>query len=46
MKKKTTQTTTETGQISIHTENILPIIKKWLYADHEIFLRELVAPGK
>lgn len=45
MKKKTTQTTTETGQISIHTENILPIIKKWLYADHEIFLRELVSNG-
>lgn len=33
----------ETGEISIHTENILPIIKKWLYADHEIFLRELVS---
>jgi len=36
---------TETGEISIHTENILPIIKKWLYADHEIFLRELVSNG-
>ncbi|MCK6601442.1 MAG: molecular chaperone HtpG [Bacteroidetes bacterium] len=35
----------ETGEISIHTENILPIIKKWLYADHEIFLRELVSNG-
>lgn len=35
----------ETGTISIHTENILPIIKKWLYADHEIFLRELVSNG-
>lgn len=31
------------GDISIHTENILPIIKKWLYSDHEIFLRELVS---
>lgn len=35
----------ETGNISIHTENILPIIKKWLYADHEIFVRELVSNG-
>ncbi len=34
---------TEQGQISIHTDNILPIIKKWLYAEKEIFLRELVA---
>lgn len=36
-------TVSEQGQISIHTENILPIIKKWLYSDKEIFLRELVA---
>lgn len=34
---------TETGTISIHTENIFPIIKKFLYSDHEIFLRELVS---
>ena len=33
----------EQGNISIHTENIFPIIKKWLYSDHEIFLRELVS---
>ncbi|WP_448534579.1 molecular chaperone HtpG [Parathermosynechococcus lividus] len=33
----------EQGTISIHTENIFPIIKKWLYSDHEIFLRELVS---
>ena len=33
---------TETGQISIDAENILPIIKKWLYSEKEIFLRELV----
>jgi molecular chaperone HtpG len=33
----------ETGNISIHTENIFPIIKKFLYSDHEIFLRELVS---
>ncbi|MGZ3858462.1 MAG: molecular chaperone HtpG [Flavisolibacter sp.] len=31
------------GSISIHTENIFPIIKKFLYSDHEIFLRELVS---
>lgn len=33
----------EKGTISIHTENIFPIIKKFLYADHDIFLRELVS---
>jgi molecular chaperone HtpG len=36
-------TVLEKGNISIHTENIFPIIKKWLYSDHEIFLRELVS---
>jgi molecular chaperone HtpG len=35
--------TAEKGNISIHTENIFPIIKKFLYSDHEIFLRELVS---
>lgn len=35
----------EQGQLSIHAENILPIIKKWLYSDQEIFLRELVSNG-
>lgn len=33
----------EKGNISIHTDNIFPIIKKWLYSDHEIFLRELIS---
>lgn len=32
-----------TGNINVQTENIFPIIKKFLYSDHEIFLRELVA---
>jgi molecular chaperone HtpG len=32
-----------TGQINVQTENIFPIIKKFLYSDHEIFLRELVS---
>lgn len=33
----------ETGKIGVTTENIFPIIKKFLYSDHEIFLRELVS---
>ncbi len=33
----------EKGQLSIHTENFLPIIKKWLYSDRDIFVRELVS---
>ena len=33
----------QTGSISVQTENIFPIIKKFLYSDHEIFLRELVS---
>ena len=36
-------TVLEQGKITIHTENIFPIIKKSLYTDHEIFLRELVS---
>lgn len=35
--------TNPTGKINVQTENIFPIIKKFLYSDHEIFLRELVA---
>lgn len=34
---------TTTGKINVQTENIFPIIKKFLYSDHEIFLRELVS---
>ncbi len=34
---------TEKGALSIHTENIFPIIKKWLYSQHDIFLRELIS---
>ncbi len=33
------------GNISIHTENIFPIIKKWLYSDKDIFIRELISNG-
>lgn len=35
--------TNRTGKLSIHTENIFPIIKKWLYSEHDIFLRELIS---
>lgn len=34
---------TEKGSLSIHSENIFPIIKKWLYSDHDIFVRELIS---
>jgi len=35
----------EQGSLSINSENIFPIIKKWLYSDHDIFYRELVSNG-
>jgi len=35
--------TTQTGKIAVTTENIFPIIKKFLYSEHEIFLRELIS---
>lgn len=33
------------GNISIHAENIMPVIKRWLYSDKDIFIRELVSNG-
>ena len=33
----------QNGKIGVTTENIFPVIKKFLYSDHEIFLRELVS---
>ena len=33
------------GSLSISSENIFPIIKKWVYSDHDIFVRELVSNG-
>ncbi|MBN2897740.1 MAG: molecular chaperone HtpG, partial [Clostridia bacterium] len=33
----------EKGSLSIHSENIFPIIKKWLYSDHDIYIRELIS---
>ena len=35
----------KTGSLSINSENIFPIIKKWLYSDHDIFVREVVSNG-
>ncbi|GHU72845.1 hypothetical protein AGMMS49992_09690 [Clostridia bacterium] len=36
---------TENGTISIHAQNIMPIIKKWLYSDKDIFIREMISNG-
>lgn len=33
------------GNLSINSDNIFPIIKKWLYSDHDIFVRELISNG-
>ena len=33
------------GNIAVHTENIFPVIKQWLYSDKDIFARELVSNG-
>ena len=33
------------GSLTINSENIFPIIKKWLYSDHDIFFRELISNG-
>ena len=35
----------EQGSLSINSDNIFPIIKKWLYSDHDIFIRELISNG-
>ena len=36
---------TRTGNLSINSENMLPIIKKWMYSDHDIFVREMISNG-
>ena len=33
------------GSLSINSDNIFPIIKKWMYSDHDIFYRELISNG-
>ena len=43
--KSINHTTMQNGKIGVTTENIFPIIKKWLYSDHDIFYRELVSNG-
>lgn len=43
--KRSVNMSTERGSLSIHSENIFPIIKKWLYSDHDIFMRELISNG-
>ena len=35
----------KSGSLSINSENIFPIIKKWVYSDHDIFVRELISNG-
>ena len=35
--------TKKKGNLSIHSENLFPIIKKWLYSDHDIFVREMIS---
>ena len=35
----------EHGNLSINSQNIFPIIKKWMYSDHDIFYRELISNG-
>lgn len=37
--------TNEQGNLAINSENIFPIIKKWLYSDHDIFIREVISNG-
>lgn len=37
--------TNQQGNISIHAQNIMPIIKRWLYSDKDIFIREMVSNG-
>ena len=36
---------TKHGNLSINSENIFPIIKKWMYSDHDIFIREVISNG-
>ncbi len=44
-KKETIKMGKKQGNLSINSENIFPIIKKWMYSDHDIFVRELVSNG-
>ncbi len=44
-KRKCKKMAAKRGSLSINSENIFPIIKKWLYSDHDIFYRELISNG-
>ena len=44
-KKKMLEIGAKHGNLSINSENIFPIIKKWMYSDHDIFVRELISNG-
>ena len=43
--RNVTDMETKKGSLSINSDNIFPIIKKWLYSDHDIFYRELISNG-
>ena len=45
LKKGSVNMNEKHGNLSINSDNIFPIIKKWLYSDHDIFFRELVSNG-
>jgi len=45
MDKEEKTMSTERGNLSINSENIFPIIKKWLYSDQDIFIREMISNG-
>jgi len=44
-RKDVNEMAAKSGNLSINSENIFPIIKKWLYSDHDIFYRELISNG-
>ncbi len=44
-KKECNNMVQRSGNLSINSENIFPIIKKWMYSDHDIFVRELISNG-
>ena len=45
MKRGNDTMANEHGSLSINSQNIFPIIKKWMYSDHDIFYRELISNG-
>lgn len=45
MKRGNDTMANEHGNLSINSQNIFPIIKKWMYSDHDIFYRELISNG-